>query len=60
MAIKKANFIDSFNYFYRTKKFDEKLSKFYASQVVMAFEYLHRLSLIYRDLKPGKYENENI
>jgi protein kinase A len=36
----------------RVRKFDEKLSKFYAAQVFMALDYLHALSLIYRDLKP--------
>lgn len=34
------------------KKFDETLCKFYAAQVVMAFEYMHYLGIIYRDLKP--------
>ncbi len=30
----------------------EDRTRFYASQVLMAFEYLHFLDLIYRDLKP--------
>ncbi|VEL14857.1 unnamed protein product [Protopolystoma xenopodis] len=30
----------------------EEDAKFYASQVVLAFEYLHCFELIYRDLKP--------
>jgi protein kinase A len=34
------------------KKFKEETSRFYASQVVLAIEYIHKMDLIYRDLKP--------
>ncbi|XP_054264238.1 cAMP-dependent protein kinase catalytic subunit alpha-like [Macrosteles quadrilineatus] len=33
-------------------KFDEKLSKFYAAQVVLALEFLQYCDVIHRDLKP--------
>jgi len=32
--------------------FDEKDSKFFIAEVVLAIEYLHSLDIIYRDLKP--------
>lgn len=34
------------------KKFDETMSKFYAAQVILAFEYIHSMGVVYRDLKP--------
>lgn len=33
------------------EKFDEKKAKFYASQIILALEYLHMLGIVYRDLK---------
>ena len=34
------------------KKFEEKVAKFYAAEILLAIEYLHNKSIIYRDLKP--------
>jgi protein kinase A len=43
---------EMFSHLRNMKKFDETLSKFYAAQVILAFEYLHFLGMVYRDLKP--------
>ncbi|GAV64883.1 Pkinase domain-containing protein [Cephalotus follicularis] len=34
------------------KRFTEEAARFYASEVLLALEYLHMLGIVYRDLKP--------
>ena len=33
-------------------KFDEPRARFYAAQIVLALDYMHREGILYRDLKP--------
>lgn len=36
----------------RAERFSERRCRFYSSEVVLALEYLHRLGIVFRDLKP--------
>lgn len=36
----------------KREKFDPKTAIFYASEVLLALDYLHHLDILYRDLKP--------
>ena len=39
--------------------FTEEDVKFYLAELALALEHLHSLGIIYRDLKPEKYEMTN-
>jgi serine/threonine protein kinase len=41
-----------FTHLRKNGRFDNATSRFYAAQIVMIFEYMHGLNIIYRDLKP--------
>lgn len=43
---------EMFNYIQKYGPFADHLAKFYASQVVLALEYLHYCDCVHRDLKP--------
>lgn len=41
-----------FNYIHSAGRLREPIAKVYASEIVIALEYLHRKNIVYRDLKP--------
>ncbi|KAA8548028.1 hypothetical protein F0562_004711 [Nyssa sinensis] len=38
-----------------SKQFSEQAARFYASEALLAIEYLHMTGVVYRDLKPGTF-----
>lgn len=52
MVMEVVNGGEMFTYIRKMQRLKESDAKFFAAQVVMAFQYLHHLDIIYRDLKP--------
>jgi serine/threonine protein kinase len=44
-----------FYHLQQAQSFNEERAKFYAAQILLALEHLHRHNVIYRDLKPGLF-----
>eukprot|EP00282_Hemiselmis_andersenii_P043019 CAMPEP_0172066180 /NCGR_PEP_ID=MMETSP1043-20130122/11025_1 /TAXON_ID=464988 /ORGANISM="Hemiselmis andersenii, Strain CCMP441" /LENGTH=490 /DNA_ID=CAMNT_0012726325 /DNA_START=273 /DNA_END=1742 /DNA_ORIENTATION=+ len=41
-----------FTYMSTERRFSEERSRFYASEIILALQYIHSMDIIYRDLKP--------
>jgi len=52
MALEYVQGGELFSYLRREGSFSDADSKFYAGQITLAFQYLHTLKIVYRDLKP--------
>ena len=52
MVLEYASGGEMFTHLRKVGKYTEDVARFCASQIVLTFEYLHYLNIIYRDLKP--------
>jgi protein kinase A len=52
MVLELVNGGEMFSHLRKLEKYSEEIACFNAAQIVLSFEYLHHLNIIYRDLKP--------
>eukprot|EP01055_Gregarina_sp_Pseudo9_P000043 Gregarina_sp_Pseudo_9__42@NODE_1029_length_1957_cov_10_850886_g965_i0_p1_GENE_NODE_1029_length_1957_cov_10_850886_g965_i0NODE_1029_length_1957_cov_10_850886_g965_i0_p1_ORF_typecomplete_len484_score59_52Pkinase/PF00069_25/5_7e76Pkinase_Tyr/PF07714_17/6e45Kinaselike/PF14531_6/1_6e17WaaY/PF06176_11/2_8e07Kdo/PF06293_14/1e06Kdo/PF06293_14/7_3e03Pkinase_fungal/PF17667_1/3_6e03Pkinase_fungal/PF17667_1/4_6e06RIO1/PF01163_22/8_3e05APH/PF01636_23/0_00033YukC/PF10140_9/0_051YrbLPhoP_reg/PF10707_9/0_12ActF len=52
MLMEYVNGGELFSHLRREQRLPNEHAKFYAAEIVLAFEYLHELRIVYRDLKP--------
>jgi serine/threonine protein kinase len=41
-----------FNYIRRAGRLPNNVAKIYTAEIVLAFDHMHKMNIIYRDLKP--------
>ena len=52
MVLELVNGGEMFSHLRKLEKYTEEVASFNAAQIVLSFEYLHHLNIMYRDLKP--------
>lgn len=51
-ALEYINGGEMFTHIHRNRRFSNEIARFFTAEIVLAFEYLHNIDVLYRDLKP--------